>query len=143
MADEFDYGEVSLSDADVEQLEEEFKEEMKQNTKGEGFKKKPKISLTDKTWEKDYVIDPERKQWNLNDIYDDRTDLWKEDFSKLSKDHWVPPEPEIYEHSWNKKMMKERRNEFNFEEDIENDETGEVLEEKGEADARLIGGLWR
>ena len=98
MADEFDYGEVSLSDEDVEKLEEEFKEEMKLNTKG-SIKKSKKISLTDKSWEKDYVIDPKRKQWNLLDLYDDRTDIWKHDFSNLSKDHWVPPEPEIYEHS--------------------------------------------
>ena len=86
---------------------------MKLNTKGT-LKRTKKISLTDKSWEKDYVIDPKRKQWNLLDLYDDRTDIWKHDFSNLSKDHWVPPEPEIYEHSWNKKMMKERAHQFNY-----------------------------
>ena len=144
MADEFDYGEVSLSDEDMEKLEEEFKDEMKQNTKTDGGiqKKKPKISLTDKRWEKDYVIDPKKKQWNLNDLYDDRTDIWKHDFSNLTKDHWVPPEPEIYEQSWNQKMMKERSHQFNYESDVENEE-GEVVEEKGETDAKVLAGLWR
>ena len=40
-------------------------------------------------------------------------------------------------------MMKERAHQFNYQSDVEDEETGKILEEKGEADAKLINGLWR
>ena len=81
----------------------------------ERFGGKP-ISITDRSWEKNYDPDPNVKRPNMLDMYNMGTETFKKDYSFMDpKDgKYETPSDEDYKFSWNRKKAKERRREFNY-----------------------------
>ena len=142
--EDFDINDISLSDGDMNDFKDEYGDEMKELSKAKKHPDAPKMSLTDKDWDKDYSPNFQRLRPNMRDMFHTQTETFKRDYSGVPSKYSLenPPPDEDYEAnggSWNIRMMEQRRGEFNYQSEDEDSQEHTTTH----PEAGLMEGLWR